>query len=252
MGEWVGRFLLDTSLLPESAESASRLHIKVDTTTGYDAMEFQLFRLIGTTDIKRILCSQVEGKNVVYWEDIEDVFPGVKFVQVNGAAVNKMRDQNQTRAVPHRIQHYPDVELDVVLSTTGGGNHMEPPVTTARTTLSFKQVVVRAQKKALESEIEQRLISSFSSEVQAQVRASNGYNSMVQEIKEVIEEKSNELKGCLLKLDDSLAKITELTTENNTLAAQMIEMQRALDAKQDEMKELQIQALGQLALLQKQ
>ncbi|KAF9987431.1 hypothetical protein BGZ65_003641 [Modicella reniformis] len=266
--------------------------------------ELQLFRLIGTTDIKRILCSQVYEKYVVYWEDIERVFPGVKYVQVNGAAVNMMRDQNQNRDVPYRIQHYPGVELDVVLSTTGGCDRAGSSVTTAslsptdgptgvstsapfststtesivvdissdtplldpqgggkmvsRTTLSSKQVVLPAQKESLESEIEQRLIS-FSPEVQAQVLLSNSYNSMVQAIKKGQVEQSNRLMGCLLKLKDALDKNSELTawnygltTENNILVTQMVEMQRALDAKQDEMKQLQIQALSQLALLQKQ
>ncbi|KAG0003371.1 hypothetical protein BGZ65_001769, partial [Modicella reniformis] len=281
----------------------------------------QLFRLTGTTDIKRIPCSQVEEQNVIYWEDIEHFFPGVKYVQEGEVSVIMARGSNRKRIEPYCIKRYPGVVLDVVLSITGGGDLVEstmstqrlslthgsrtdasqnalfsasavesvieslqittPPVgtivdsfddktsvaissstsspdpqgdnkTVSRTTLSFKQVVVLAQKKALESEIEQRLISSFSPEIQAQVRVSNSYNSMVQAIKEGQVEQSDRLMGCLLELKDSFAKNTELMARNKELAGQMIEMQRTLEAKQDEMKQLQIQALSHLALLQKQ
>ncbi|KAF9968048.1 hypothetical protein BGZ65_012822, partial [Modicella reniformis] len=57
--------------------------------------EFQLFRLLGTTDFEKIFCSQVEGKNVIYWEDIEQLFPGVKCVKFHGIAINMTRDLNQ-------------------------------------------------------------------------------------------------------------------------------------------------------------
>ncbi|KAG0006683.1 hypothetical protein BGZ65_005161, partial [Modicella reniformis] len=256
---------------------------------------FQLFRLIGTTEIKRVLCSQVEGYDIVYWEDIEYIFPGVKIQ-------------------PYCIKHYPGVVLDVAPSITGGGDSIEFLMSTpslsltddgrtgaststlispsptesvaddlqvvpspigasddafgddtsiissfgtplqdlqggdnavSRTTLSFKQVAMLARRKELESKIEQRLVSPFSPEVQTQIQSPNGYNSMVQEIKEVIKEKSEQLMGCLQKLEVS-------TTKNKELMTQMIEMQEALDTKQDEMKQLQIQALSQLALLQKQ
>ncbi|KAF9947185.1 hypothetical protein BGZ65_009038, partial [Modicella reniformis] len=116
--------------------------------------------------------------------------------------------------------------------------------TVSKSMLSFKQVVLLAQKKALESGIEQRLISSFSPEVQAQVRVSNSYNSMVQAIKDQVKQ-SDRLMGCLLELKDALDKVAELTAKNN-------EMQRTLEAKQNETRQMQIQALSQWALLQKQ
>ncbi|KAF9968403.1 hypothetical protein BGZ65_012695, partial [Modicella reniformis] len=164
----------------------------------------QSFRLIGNIDTHEITCHHgVDGKDIMFWEDIERVFPGIKIV-------------------PLRIQHYPDVVLDVVLST-GSIEHptaMTPicvpnvdrvveglqvtpssplaeishrgvSVSTlsstpfpsshsginsgSKTKLTFKDVVALAQEKAHESEIEQRLIASMAPEIQERLRASSAY-----------------------------------------------------------------------------
>jgi hypothetical protein len=60
-----------------------------------------------------------------------------------------------------------------------------PSATVQRTSqLSFREVVQLAQRKALESDIEQQLMSLFSTEIQKQVRVSSVYGSMVQAIKD--------------------------------------------------------------------
>ena len=41
----------------------------------------QLFRVTGTTEIIKIPIQHVDGQNVVYWESIEQVFPGVNCIK---------------------------------------------------------------------------------------------------------------------------------------------------------------------------
>ncbi|KAG0050385.1 hypothetical protein BGZ89_003873, partial [Linnemannia elongata] len=80
--------------------------------------ETQSFRLIGTTDIEEITCYRVGEQSVVYWEDIEQVFPCVKHVKNGNVTASMVRDSHGVRISPHCIKHYPGVVLDVVLSTT--------------------------------------------------------------------------------------------------------------------------------------
>ncbi|KAG0318728.1 hypothetical protein BGZ99_005483 [Dissophora globulifera] len=65
----------------------------------------QSFRLIGTTQIENIPIQYVDGQSVVYWESIERAFPGVRQVK------------NGDVAIHHCIKSFPDVVLDVVLSS---------------------------------------------------------------------------------------------------------------------------------------
>ncbi|KAF9116593.1 hypothetical protein BGW39_002695, partial [Mortierella sp. 14UC] len=88
--------------------------------------ETQSFRLIGTTDIEEITCYYVGERNVVYWEDIEQVFPSVKHVKNGNVTASMMRDSHGVRISPHCIKHYPGVVLDVVLSTTANHHHIDP------------------------------------------------------------------------------------------------------------------------------
>ncbi|KAF9364114.1 hypothetical protein BGX34_002481 [Mortierella sp. NVP85] len=80
----------------------------------------QSFRLTGQTDIEEIPCDCVDGDNIIYWEDIEQIYPGVKHVKNGSTAVKLLRNSEQNRIVPHRIKHYPGVILDVVLSDGNG------------------------------------------------------------------------------------------------------------------------------------
>ncbi|KAF9923763.1 hypothetical protein BGZ65_008687, partial [Modicella reniformis] len=246
----------------------------------------QSFRFIGKSDTHEITCHRgVDEKNIVLWEDIERVFPGIN-------------------VMPLRIQHYPDVVLDVVLSTAVTNASVEhptamtpicipnaesvveglqvkpPPFTShdpfpsshsdvksgSKIKLTFKDVVPLAQKKSPESEIEQRLISSMAPEIRVRVRASSIYSSIVQAIKDGQEEQSDQLIGHLQELGDSLAVITKLTTENKELTTEiknlttkthqlMIEnkdLVTQMAKQQEEMKQMQLQALKQLSLLQNQ
>lgn len=57
----------------------------------------QSFRLIGRMDIEEIPCDHIDGHYVVSWEDIEQVFPGVKYVKNDKVTVTMMKDPNRKR-----------------------------------------------------------------------------------------------------------------------------------------------------------
>lgn len=60
----------------------------------------QSFRWIGSTDItdvKNVLCENVDGQNIIYWEDIKRVFPKVEHVQNGNIIVSLLRDSNRVR-----------------------------------------------------------------------------------------------------------------------------------------------------------
>jgi len=57
----------------------------------------QSFRLIETLDTVEITLNHVEGQNMVSWENIEHVFPGVHRIH-NGSSVIKLhRSSSQQR-----------------------------------------------------------------------------------------------------------------------------------------------------------
>ncbi|KAI8350969.1 hypothetical protein B0O80DRAFT_119567 [Mortierella sp. GBAus27b] len=148
------------------------------------------------------------------------------------------------------------------------------------TMLLFKQAVQLDQEKAPGSTFEQRLVPFLPHDVQAQVTGSSDAHDRIiqaiqnglvdrpheqlvaclQDLKDVMD-RNNELvlknNGLVLNVQDLVLKINELTLKNNELTssnmestALVIKMQEAFKVKQDEMKQLQIQALDQLALLQ--
>lgn len=58
----------------------------------------QAFRPLGTaTETEIIGAELVDGHMVVFWEDIERVFPGIKLVKNGGVVVNLLRDASGTR-----------------------------------------------------------------------------------------------------------------------------------------------------------
>jgi len=57
----------------------------------------QAFRVIETTTVKYIAVDHVNGHDVIFWEDIERVFPTVNLVQRGCVVINMMRDANGAR-----------------------------------------------------------------------------------------------------------------------------------------------------------
>ncbi|KAG0061825.1 hypothetical protein BGZ89_011139, partial [Linnemannia elongata] len=92
--------------------------------------ETQSFRIAGTTtDIETIDVDNVDGQNIIYWEDIEQVFPGVRHIRNGSTVVKLLRDSNRTRIAPHCIKHYPGVVLDIILSNTVENVQVNSPMT---------------------------------------------------------------------------------------------------------------------------
>jgi len=126
--------------------------------------------------------------------------------------------------------------------------------------MSFKQIATLARKDSVESRLEQLLVSSLPSELQVQVRNStNVRDSLIQAVKDGQVQQSNEqliaclqeLGGNVMEIKNMASMIVDLVSKNNKLLIHVEQMQKVLDSKQDEIKELQIQALDRLALLQK-
>ncbi|KAF9998830.1 hypothetical protein BGZ80_006988 [Entomortierella chlamydospora] len=76
----------------------------------------QSLRLLGGTEIETIACDRLDEQDIVYWDDIEQVFPGVQYVKNGNHVVGLLRGPDRPRIVPNCIKFYPDVTLDVVLS----------------------------------------------------------------------------------------------------------------------------------------
>ncbi|KAF9117739.1 hypothetical protein BGW39_001849, partial [Mortierella sp. 14UC] len=188
-------------------------------------------------DTVEITLNHVDGQNIVYWEDIEQVFPGVKRVRNGNSVIKFLRgfDQQSSRLV-----------LDVVLSTSVEPILANPskfdPVglldtssspssatsATSKATL-FQQIVTHASRKARKSEVEQRFISLLAPEVQETVRASS---DIYQAFAKAINDGDRKLSGAELRQDRRFKKLEAMVGRN-------LELQEALYAKQEETKQLQ-------------
>ncbi|KAF9989485.1 hypothetical protein BGZ75_006177, partial [Mortierella antarctica] len=80
--------------------------------------ETQLFRLTGTAEIVEVPVDRLDGQNIIYWEDIEEFFPGVKHVMNGRVAIKKLRDSNRKRIEPPCIRHHPGEILEVTVSSS--------------------------------------------------------------------------------------------------------------------------------------
>jgi hypothetical protein len=57
----------------------------------------QSFRAVGDADIEEIPCDLVDDQYVIFWENVELVFPSVKFVKNGKVTITMMRDSTQQR-----------------------------------------------------------------------------------------------------------------------------------------------------------
>lgn len=57
----------------------------------------QSFRLLGTMRIEDIPCDSVNGQYIIYWDDIEQVFPDVRHIRNGKVVVSFLRDPNRNR-----------------------------------------------------------------------------------------------------------------------------------------------------------
>ncbi|KAG0221090.1 hypothetical protein BGX31_010198, partial [Mortierella sp. GBA43] len=96
----------------------------------------QSFRLFGGTDIRVLFCDQHEGQNVIYWEDILEVFPGARYVKDGNNVIKKLKGSGKES---HRIKHHPDIILDVVLSNSIAGDDAQSPTSPSSMSFSIGQ-----------------------------------------------------------------------------------------------------------------
>ncbi|KAG9069746.1 hypothetical protein KI688_009071 [Linnemannia hyalina] len=254
----------------------------------------QSFRLTKTTDTMEITLNHVDGQNIIYWEDIEKAFPGVKRVS-NGHSVIKFLRGSDQQGI-----------LDVVLSTSVqpvlanpaefdpvGGETNAPvgaPVNNKiavafRATPPIPETPVRdiglldtpsspssttdaASKATVFQQI--RFISLLAPEVQGTVRASSDiYQAFSKAIKygngevsrrelrqelgghfqklEVMVVKNFDLQEAMLAKQEEVKQLQEQVLSNQE---EMNQLQEQVLSNQEEMKQLQQRALDQLAMLQ--
>ncbi|KAI8595993.1 hypothetical protein EDD21DRAFT_420102 [Dissophora ornata] len=124
--------------------------------------EFQAFRVAGTTTVRNIEVENVDGQNIIYWEDIELLFPGVQNVQNGKSLVKFLRDSKRDRIEPRCIKHYPGKVLDVILPNTVGAVHSVSPINTPT---DFTSDIPIKEEKAtsilIQSKIEAILIQNY-------------------------------------------------------------------------------------------
>ncbi|KAF9362268.1 hypothetical protein BGX34_006493, partial [Mortierella sp. NVP85] len=251
----------------------------------------QSFRLIGETDIIEILCDHIDGQYVVHWVDIQEVFRAVKHIKKGNMVVSLMKDSEYNKIVPHRIKHYPGVVLDVVLSdgigesTSKRSSHsstifMNPedallsddvvPVSTrqspetledTRSLLSSKHAVKRAQEDGVLSEYELQLVSCLPANLQPEILASpNIRGTLIQTIKTLAPSNQpnekfvtvlQDLEQAMIRNNELASKSNEMVSKHEEMMMKVFKLQEDLSTKQDEMKQLQAQAIDRLVLLQK-
>ena len=56
-----------------------------------------MLRLLGGTDIEELIVVYVDGEHVVFWQDIEDLFPGVQRVKDGRVTISKLRSSKGNR-----------------------------------------------------------------------------------------------------------------------------------------------------------
>ncbi|KAF9908748.1 hypothetical protein EC991_009558 [Linnemannia zychae] len=224
--------------------------------------ETRSFRLTETLPTAQITLSHVEGQNIVSWEDIEQVFPGVKRVR-NGIRSRLVLDVVFCTSVepnlanplkldpidgqPVRTDTPADAPvedtvitaLDITPETTSGNFRVfdtsSSPSSNVNATSKathFQQVVTRASRKARESEIEQRFISLLEPELQEKVRTSS---DIYQAFAKAIKDGEGELSRAELRQDRRFQKLEGMVARNTDL-------QEALYAKQVEARKLQEEA----------
>ncbi|KAG0024405.1 hypothetical protein BGZ80_003411 [Entomortierella chlamydospora] len=82
-------------------------------------VEYQRFRIPPDGPLIRIevIDDEESGQKVVFLDDIELQFPGIRCVMHGDIAVTYVRDSKQRRIEPLRIKYHPGTVLDVILSS---------------------------------------------------------------------------------------------------------------------------------------
>ncbi|KAF9945872.1 hypothetical protein BGZ72_000908, partial [Mortierella alpina] len=148
----------------------------------------QLFRLIGTEDIVEIALRQINGQNVILWDDIEEIFPGVKRIMNGTVAINKLKDASLKRIEPHCIEHIPRVPLDIILHSPGDHPNIDPPAA-ARNLAAANDDGLAIALKTSDDQVPIDQCSGFQSTVIHKLDAIHDQGATTQEVvREVLKE----------------------------------------------------------------
>ncbi|KAG0064884.1 hypothetical protein BGZ89_008773, partial [Linnemannia elongata] len=101
------------------------------------ADEYQSFRqgIYGAVQDIEVSLDSETNQQVVYWSDIQILFPNVHHIKRGNAMVTFVRNAQREWCTPRRIKKYPGVILEVV-DVGPSGDDLPPPSTPEPTTLS--------------------------------------------------------------------------------------------------------------------
>ncbi|CAO3564071.1 unnamed protein product [Mortierella alpina] len=209
----------------------------------------QSLRLVGSTEIVTVPVQNAEGQDLVCWETIEQAFRGVQCVQ------------NDNVAAPRYIKHVPGKVLNVVLSKAADRIRADSAASsmTPNAAVNCVQAVGGVHPRANDSSAsssEDNLIEGLqvASASETTLVDNNGiYNSSINP--SILPPTSVEATSkTVLSFIDVLKRASKKTKEAGVQAPQqesdikmayMIKLLEASDAKQEELRQLQKQALDQ-------
>ncbi|KAF8977008.1 hypothetical protein BGZ52_007467, partial [Haplosporangium bisporale] len=233
--------------------------------------EIQSFRVAdSTTNIVNFDVDNVDGQNVIYWEDIKQAFPGVQYIRNGSTVVKFLRDLNHTRILPHCIMHCPGVVLDVVnhvpVDSSMAISILIPTYGRADTPIYAQTGAALSNPPAnIPTDISNDIPTNHSSDSSANEEVVCGLevapapaeayvyhvtSTILEEQYSLLSKDVSEIKAALVKNTELAVHNAELAAHNVELATRGIELQEVLNAKQEEMKQLQVSTLNQMAMLQ--
>ncbi|KAF9990533.1 hypothetical protein BGZ75_001406 [Mortierella antarctica] len=259
--------------------------------------ETQSFRIAGSTaHIENIDIDTINGQDVIFWEDIKQVFPGIQHLRNGSSVVKLLRDSDQNRITPHCIKHHPKVVLDVVVSSAAVDHVTVDPTLATSSLVSVnaptadplvspladeslvitESTVVEALQVAsapAEAVTIDNLASTVPTTLQAASKTALSFRQVVQLVSKKTQVSDSQIH--LQKLDAKMDRMIKLQEDFDAKQEEFNQLQSHSMAQQQEMKllqkealerqeemkqlafdhheeirQLQIQALGQLAVLQ--
>ncbi|KAF9933676.1 hypothetical protein BGZ67_004171 [Mortierella alpina] len=246
--------------------------------------------------IENIDVDTINGQDVIFWEDIKQVFPGIQHLRNGSSVVKLLRDSDQNRITPHCIKHHPKVVLDVVVSSAAvdhvtvdptlatsslvsvnapTADPLVNPLADERLVITESTVVEALQVASAPAEAVtiDNLASTVPTTLQAASKTALSFRQVVQLVSKKTQVSDSQIH--LQKLDAKMDRMIKLQEDFDAKQEEFNQLQSHSMAQQQEMKllqkealerqeemkqlaldhheeirQLQIQALGQLAVLQ--
>ncbi|KAF9087986.1 hypothetical protein BGX27_002813 [Mortierella sp. AM989] len=180
--------------------------------------EYQGFRVAGTTAVTYFDVDNVDGQNIIFWEDIERVFPRVQHVQNGKFVVKLLRNLNRARITPHCIKHCPGIVLDVVLSTAAEhapiDSLLRPPNLTPDLVITGVAMLLRKPQwsgsEGSKSAEDSAAIASPETDSKKATMVSGFEGTVIRKL-DVLYDQSNKVMGLTKQMNDRLVLIQNKT-----------------------------------------